>query len=58
MFQRLGNGTLVSILRNPEPPVENDGPKKSGSEYEPQGNEGCEEEVSMVQILFNILLCV
>jgi hypothetical protein len=35
MFQRLGNGTLVSILRNPEPPVEDDGPKKSGFEYEP-----------------------
>jgi hypothetical protein len=33
MFQRLGIGTLVSILRNPQPPVEDEGPKKSGSEY-------------------------
>jgi hypothetical protein len=49
MFQRLWIGTLVSILKNPRPPVEDEGPEKSGSEYEPQANEGC--EVSKVQIL-------
>jgi hypothetical protein len=55
MFQRLGIGTLVSILKNPQPPVEDEGPKKSGSEYHPQANEGCkeEEEVSKVQILLH-----
>jgi hypothetical protein len=54
MFQRLGIGTLVSILKNPRPPVEDEGPEKSGSEYHPQENEGCEEEeVSMVQILLH-----
>jgi hypothetical protein len=55
MFQRLGIGTLVSILKNPRSPVEDEGPKKSGSEYEPQANEGCEEgeEVSKVQILLH-----
>jgi hypothetical protein len=54
MFQRLGIGTLVSILKNPWPPAEDEGPKKSGSEYEPQTNEGCEEEeVSIVQILLH-----
>jgi hypothetical protein len=53
MFQRLGIGTLVSILNNPWPPVENEGPEKSGSQYEPQANEGCEEEVSKVQILLH-----
>jgi hypothetical protein len=44
MFQRLGIGTLVSILKNPRPSVEDEGPKKSGSEYELEANEGCEEE--------------
>jgi hypothetical protein len=54
MFQRLGIGTLVSILKNPWPPVEDEGPKKSGYEYEPQENEGCEEEeVSKVQIILH-----
>jgi hypothetical protein len=53
MFQRLGIGTLVSILMNPRPPVEDEGPEKSGSEYHPQENEGCEEEVSKVQILLH-----
>jgi hypothetical protein len=55
MFQRLGIGTLVSILKNPQPPLEDEGPEKSGSEYEPQTNEGCEEEeeVSEVQILLH-----
>jgi hypothetical protein len=34
--------------------MEDEGPAKSGSEYEPQVNEGCEEEeVSMVQILLH-----
>jgi hypothetical protein len=27
MFQRLWIGTLVSILRNPQPPVEDEGPE-------------------------------
>jgi hypothetical protein len=27
MFQRLGIGTLVSILKNPRPPVEDEGPE-------------------------------
>jgi hypothetical protein len=55
MFQRLGIGTLVSILKNPWPPVEDDGLEKSGSEYEPQVIEGCEEEeqASKVQILLH-----
>jgi hypothetical protein len=52
LFQRLGIGTFVSILKNPRPSVEDEGPQKSGSEYEPEANEGCEEkEVSKVQIL-------
>jgi hypothetical protein len=53
MFQWLGIGTLISILKNPQAPVEDEGLEKSGSEYEPQANEGCEEEeeVSNVQIL-------
>jgi hypothetical protein len=53
-FKRLGIDTLVSILKNPRPPMEDEGPAKSGSEYEPQVNEGCEEEeVSKVQILLH-----
>jgi hypothetical protein len=53
MFRKLGIGTLVSILKNPRPLVEDEGPEKSGSQYEPHKNEGCEEEeeVSKVQIL-------
>jgi hypothetical protein len=53
MFQWLGIGTLISILKNPQAPVEDEGLEKSGFEYEPQANEGCEEEeeVSNVQIL-------
>jgi hypothetical protein len=35
MFQRLGISTLASILKNPRPPVEDEGPEKSGSKYEP-----------------------
>jgi hypothetical protein len=55
MFQRLGIGTLVSILKNPRLPVEDEGLEKSGSKYQPQANEGCEEEeeVSKVQILLH-----
>jgi hypothetical protein len=54
MLQRLGITTLVSILKNPQPHVEDEGPKKSGPEYHPQENEGCEEEeVSNVQILLH-----
>jgi hypothetical protein len=55
MFQMLGISTLASILKNPRPPVEDEGPEKSGSKYEPQANEGCEEEekVSKVQILLH-----
>jgi hypothetical protein len=55
MFQRLGIGTLVSILKNPWPPMEDEGPEKSGFEYHPHANEGCEEkeEVSKVQILLH-----
>jgi hypothetical protein len=55
MFRRLVIGSLVSILKNPRPPVEDEGPKKSGSDYEPQENQGCEEgeEVSKVQILLH-----
>jgi hypothetical protein len=34
IFQRLAIGTLISILKNPRPPVEDEGPEKSGSEYE------------------------
>jgi hypothetical protein len=44
MFQKLGIGTLVSILKTPWPPAEDEGPKKLGFEYEPQENEGYEEE--------------
>jgi hypothetical protein len=35
--------------------VEDEGPKKSGSEYEPQASEECEEEeeISTVQILLH-----
>jgi hypothetical protein len=56
MFPRIGIVTLGSIVRSPQPHVDDEGPEKSGSEYEPQTNEGCEdddeeEEVSMVQIL-------
>jgi hypothetical protein len=52
MFQRLGIGSLVSLLKNTCPSVEDEGPQKSGSEYEPQANKGYEEEeVSKVQIL-------
>jgi hypothetical protein len=55
MFQRLGISTLMSILKNLRPPVEEDGPEKSGSEYEPQASEECEEEeeISKVQILLH-----
>jgi hypothetical protein len=53
MFQRLWIGTLVSILKNPRPLVEDEGPEKLGSKYHPQANEGCEEEVSKVQILLH-----
>jgi hypothetical protein len=53
LFQRLGIGTLVSILKNLWPSVEDKGTQKSGSVYEPEANEGCEEEVSKVQILLN-----
>jgi hypothetical protein len=55
IFQRLGNSTLVSILKNLRPHAEDEGPEKSRSEYEPQANEGCEEEekVSKVQILLH-----
>jgi hypothetical protein len=55
MFQRLEIDTLVSILKNPRPLAEDEGPEKSGSEYEPRANEGCEEEeeVSKVQILLH-----
>jgi hypothetical protein len=54
MFQRLGIGALVSLLKNTCPSVEDEGPQKSGSVYEPQANEECEEEeVSKVQILLD-----
>jgi hypothetical protein len=53
MFQRLGIGTLVSELKNPQPHAEDEGPEKLGYDYEPQANEGCEEEVGKVQILFH-----
>jgi hypothetical protein len=33
--------------------VDDEGPKKSGYEYELQANEGCEEGVSKVQILLD-----
>jgi hypothetical protein len=59
MFQRLGIVTLVSILKNPQPPVEDEGPENSGYEYEPQANGGCEEEVSKVQILLHYtIVCI
>jgi hypothetical protein len=60
MFQMLGIGTLVSILKNPQPPVEDEGPKKSGSKYQPQANEGCdEEEVSKMQTLLHYtIVCI
>jgi hypothetical protein len=60
LFQRLGFGTLVSILKNPWPSMEDEGPKKSGSKYEPHANEGCEEEeVSKAQILLDyITMCI
>jgi hypothetical protein len=39
--------------------VEDEGPQKSGSEYEPQANEGYEEEeVSKVQFLLSTLQCL
>jgi hypothetical protein len=40
--------------------MEDEGPKKSGSEYQPQANEGCEEEeVIKVQILLHYTtLCI
>jgi hypothetical protein len=41
IFQRLGICALVSLLKNPRPSVEDEGPKKLGFEYEPQANEGC-----------------
>jgi hypothetical protein len=34
-FQRLGIGILVSILKNPQPPAEDEDPEKLGFEYEP-----------------------
>jgi hypothetical protein len=34
-FERLGIGILVSILKNPQPPTEDEDPEKLGSEYEP-----------------------
>jgi hypothetical protein len=51
IFQRLGIDVLVSLLKNTCPSMEDEGPQKLGFEYEPQANEGCEEEVSKVQIL-------
>jgi hypothetical protein len=55
----LGIGTLVSILKNLQQPVEDEGPEKSRSEYEPQANEGCEEKKSArCKFSFTILLCV
>jgi hypothetical protein len=53
MFLKLGIGILVSILKNPWPPTGDEGPEKLGSEYEPRTNEGCEEEVSKLQILLH-----
>jgi hypothetical protein len=54
MFQRLGISALVSLLKNTCSSVDDEGPKKSGYEYELQANEGCEEEgVSKVQILLD-----
>jgi hypothetical protein len=61
MFQRLGIGTLVSILKNPRPLAEDEGPEKPGSEYETQANGGCEEEeeVNKVQILLHYtIVCI
>jgi hypothetical protein len=53
IFQRLAIGDMVSLLKNTCPSVEDEGPQKSRSEYEPQANEGCEEEeeANKVQIL-------
>jgi hypothetical protein len=54
LFQRLEIGTLVSVLKDPRPSLEDEDPKKSRSEYEPEANEGCEEEeISKVQILLD-----
>jgi hypothetical protein len=53
IFQRPGIGALVSLLKNPRPSLEDEDPKKLGSEYEAQESEGCEEEVIKVQILFD-----
>jgi hypothetical protein len=62
MFQRLGIGTLVSILKNPRPLAEDEGPEKPRSEYETQANGGCEEEeeeVNKVQILLHYtIVCI
>jgi hypothetical protein len=44
IFQRPAIGDMVSLLKNTCPSVEDEGPQKSRSEYEPQANEGCEEE--------------
>jgi hypothetical protein len=53
VFRSLGINALSSILKNARAIVEDEGPQKSGSEYEPQANEGYdEEEVSKVQFLF------
>jgi hypothetical protein len=34
-FQRLDIGILVSVLKNPQPPVEDEDPEKLGFEYQP-----------------------
>ncbi len=52
VFRSLGITDLSSLFKNARAIVEDEGPQKSGSEYEPQDNEGYEEEVSKVQFLF------
>jgi hypothetical protein len=59
VFRSLGITSLSSLVKNAHATVEDEGPQKSGSEYEPQANEGYEEEeVSKVQFLLSTLQCL
>jgi hypothetical protein len=58
MFQRLGLSALSSLLKNACANREDDSPQKSGSEYNPDDNEGLDDDtevVSKVEFLYSLL---
>ena len=60
VFRSLGITALSSLVKNARAVLEDEGAQKSGSEYEPQANEGYEEEeVSKVQFfLIHYNVCI